>query len=110
MITDGYANVPILTPETIRANHLHGSDVSVWYGLCTFAAWKRINGKLFRTIEGSCFPTIRAIAERCGCTERSVKLSLKKLESIGLVVRAPRRGEDGEQRSNDYTLFADPQP
>ena len=106
MMTEGYANVPILTPETIGVHHLHGSDVAVWYALCSFAQWKRINGKPFKTKDGSCFPTVRAIAERCGCTERSVKLSLKRLETIGLLVRTPRHGEDGEQRSNDYVLIA----
>jgi len=91
---------PILTP----------TDLAVWVALCSFAQWKYVKGSPTKTKDGSCFPTDRAIAERAHCSIRSVKRSIKTLESLVLVVRAPRHGEDGEQRSNDYTLFADPQP
>jgi len=91
-----FVNEPILTP----------ADLAVWFALCSFAKWEYIKGKPTRTKEGSCFPTDRAIAERAHCGERSVRNSIKKLESLGHVIRTPRHGKNGEQRSNDYVLIA----
>ena len=103
-----YAKVPNLSylPGTLDAN-----DIAVWYALCSYARWEcGPKGEPIRSVPGSCFPTVRAIAGRAGCSERRVQMSLRLLEVLGHVRTEARHAENGGQRSNGYTLYAEPEP
>lgn len=46
----------------------------------------------------------RLIRKCCSCSERKVRTSLKSLEAVGLIVRAPRRLDSGS-RTTDATIL-----
>ena len=81
-------------------------DWAVWAALCTFCEWERAKGKPIKSKAGSCFPSDKAIAKRAHCSVATVKRCVRRLEELGYVSRTERHGDKGEQRSNDYTLYA----
>ena len=98
-----YATVPL--PEN---SALKPQDYAVWLSLCSFTTWEWKNGKPTTSGPGSCFPSLRKIAERVNCSVDTVKRSLNHLEAAGYIVREHRFHDDGGQDSNGYTLIANP--
>lgn len=83
---------------------------SVWVALCSFvpsSQWVTSgDGKQLRSQAGSCFPTVKKIAERARCSERSVRSALRTLEAAGYIRTSPTfAASDGGQRSNRFTLY-----
>lgn len=98
---ESYSIVPNLdSPE------LNILDHGVWAMLCRFAQWEKCKGNPFRTKEGTCSPSLRTLAQEGGCSMDTIRRSIKKLQTLGYIVINGRSGKNGEQRSNDYTLFA----
>ena len=104
------SSVPVIIhPE------LDAPSTATWYSLCSFCKWERDNkGEPIVSKTGSCFPTLAAIAERANISVPSVRRALRNLERLGYVQTAARygkrnKGEKGEQRSNGYTLIANPE-
>lgn len=54
--------------------------------------------------EGACYPSIKYIARRTSCSERTVHRALGYLESIGLIKKSQRRTEHNRCMSNYYTI------
>lgn len=53
-------------------------------------------------------PSIKTIADKCYCSENTVRAALKKLNEVGLIEIKERRREDGSQTSNQYVLLDPP--
>lgn len=52
-------------------------------------------------------PSVNTIAKKCGCSENTVRSSLKRLEELELV-GVERRKNGKENLSNVYTLYVPP--
>lgn len=56
----------------------------------------------------SCYPSHALIAERCGCSPRSVQRPLRELEEAGWITRVPRFDERGDRRSDGFIVRVEP--
>ena len=83
-------------------------DLRIWVALCSFAAWQWKDGKPTVSQPGSCFPSLKRIAEMAHCSVDTVKRSLNHLEAAGYLVRQRRFRDNGGKDSNCYTLIANP--
>jgi biotin operon repressor len=54
------------------------------------------------------YPSIKTIADKCYCSENTVRSALKKLKEVGLIEIRERRWPDGSQTSNQYILLDPP--
>lgn len=100
-----YGSVPVITKD------ISVTAWAAWSALCSFCHWKRKNGQPWISIQGSCFPTIKKLAERSHLSIRATRNAVRELEDAGYVrteeVYIKRtRGEKGEQGANRYTLYA----
>ena len=102
--TDFYVNVPLSLILNVSDR-----DFKVWAVLCSFHEWEWKDGKPTVSKPGSCFPSLRAIAERAHCSVDTVSRSLKHLEALGYVVRIHRFHDDGGKAANEYRLIANPE-
>ncbi len=82
-----------LTPVMARKG-LTPSDKLVAVGLCRFIDRK-----------GVCWPSIGALEDQTGLSERQVRRSLDELVRAGAIERRARYSEDGRQRSNLYRFL-----
>ena len=102
-----YAAVPVIIHSKLDA-----PSMAVWLSLCSFCKWERDSkGEPIISKADSCFPTLAAIAVRANISIPSVRRALRNLERLGYVRTAARygkrnKGENGEQRSNGYTLYS----
>lgn len=55
--------------------------------------------------QGECYPSIEAIAKRCGMTDRSVYNHLAALEQMGMLERQDRHGRSNLYRLNPCKFF-----
>ena len=101
--TDFYVNVPL----SLIMN-LSDRDFKIWAVLCSFHTWEWKEGKPTVSRPGSCFPSLKRIAERARCSIDTVSRSLKHLEAAGYIVRQHRFHDNGGKDSNGYTLIANP--
>ena len=76
-----------------------GSDLLVWYTLCSFSKWLYRFGKPVSAAK--IFPSHETIAKRCGLSRRTVQSSIKRLVELGYV-EIIETGIKG--RSNNYKL------
>jgi DNA-binding transcriptional regulator YhcF (GntR family) len=53
-------------------------------------------------------PSVRTLANKCYCSENTVRAALKKLHEVGLINVKGRVRDDGSQTSNQYTLLDPP--
>lgn len=51
------------------------------------------------------YPSVSRIAKLCGCSERSVRYALKRLEEAGFIEIRRRQKEGGGYTSNLYVLL-----
>lgn len=49
-------------------------------------------------------PSVRTLADKMKCSERTVRRTVAALEARGLLYRVERRAEDSRQMSNEYVL------
>ena len=54
---------------------------------------------------GRCFPSLARLAKVCEMTKRSIQTHILDLERKGLIQVIPNYRDDGQQTSNNYTLF-----
>lgn len=54
------------------------------------------------------YPSVKTIANKCGCSENTVRLSLKRLEECELI-GITRRKSGKENISNEYELYVPPE-
>ena len=54
--------------------------------------------------DGTCWPGVKGIAEKCRLSPRTVRYHLKVLRRMSLVIAEERRRDDGTQTSNIYHL------
>lgn len=59
------------------------------------------------TSKGS-HPSVSRLADKCYCSENTVRAALKKLKEVGLIEIKGRVREDGSQTSNQYYLIDPP--
>ena len=61
---------------------------------------------------GSCFPAVRTIAGKCGCSESAAREAVKQLEALGLIRKeySYRENRYGirQQTSNTYSILPIP--
>jgi hypothetical protein len=60
--------------------------------------------------DGYCWLRIDTIAEEASCSPRGVFNFIGDLVRNGYIRKAPRKGEDGKQRANDYWILLDREP
>lgn len=60
--------------------------------------------------DGYCWLKAETIAQEASCSPRAVFNFIGDLIRNGYVRKAPRRGEDGKQRANDYWILLDRMP
>ena len=94
----GYAIVP-----DIDAEELTGIDLAVWAALCRFAQWEREDGEPVKSRPGTCYPSIQGLINTTRFGKTAVCASLKKLESLGYIVRS-RRQRGKKFATTEYTL------
>jgi predicted transcriptional regulator len=76
------------------ASGLSHSTVLVYFALCRFADNKT----------QTCFPAMRTVAEKIGCSKRSVESSISELAKFGIISIEKRRKANGTNNSSLYTL------
>ena len=54
-----------------------------------------------------CFPSVSRLTDDCNMSRSSVFTNLTKLEKKGIIKRVGRVRSDGQQTSNEYTLYLD---
>lgn len=54
------------------------------------------------------YPSIKTLANKCICSENTVRSALKKLQEVGLIDSRVRRWPNGSQTSNQYILLDPP--
>ena len=59
---------------------------------------------VFASETGECWPRVSTLAEVIGCSERTAKRALRKLEAEGWIIRQRRYRKGGGQRSSLYRL------
>ena len=75
-----------------------------WLEECNLKATPyRVTCHLWSYGRGRCFPSLETIAERCRLNIKTVKSTIKELESLGLVTRQKRKAA-GVRFSNEYLL------
>src|SRR5690349_3688223 len=55
--------------------------------------------------DGYCWLKVETIAAEASCSERAVYNFIGDLIRNGFIRKAPRKGEDGKQRANDYWIL-----
>jgi biotin operon repressor len=88
---------------TIVENSILDSNLSPWAKLVYVMLCR------YADREGLCFPGIKTIAEKCGCSENTVRTSLKELQKWGALT-IERRREGRTYKSNLYMLHAPQTP
>lgn len=63
----------------------------------------------FAGADGRCFPTRRALAEKCGCSIASIDRATAELKSVGLLTVQSRKRPDGSFGASSYVLPAQSQ-
>ena len=86
-----------IIPEWLTNSEISDNAFRVYSVLCRYAD----------KIDGSCWPSIKSIGQKCGKSPSTVKRALKELEKIGAIVIDPRYNDDG-QTSNLYTIIYNP--
>lgn len=86
-----------IIPEWLTNSEVSDNAFRVYSVLCRYAD----------KIDGSCWPSIKSIGQKCGKSPSTVKRALKELEKIGAIVIDPRYNDDG-QTSNLYTIIYNP--
>ena len=61
-------------------------------------------------VDGYCWLKAETIAAEAACSRRAVFNYLGALIRNGFIRKAPRRGDDGKQRSNDYWIILNREP
>jgi len=61
--------------------------------------------KTFCNSNNTCFPSVKAIAERANCCTRKVRYVLKSLKDKSIIKIENRFRKDGSQTSNYYTIY-----
>ncbi|WP_407706182.1 helix-turn-helix domain-containing protein [Actinotignum urinale] len=80
-------------PRAIYELGLTGNQIALYGALMSFADNR-----------GQCFPSYKALAERAGMSEKTVKRGLRVLASKGVVTVANRVTQGGGATSNFYTI------
>lgn len=60
--------------------------------------------------DGECWPGMDVVAQACGVSRASLIRYIQKMEEMGLVNVSKRKGEDGRQQTNVYTLNLEWEP
>ena len=63
-----------------------------------------ILAKMADRSDSTCFPTIKHIGKKVGCSAETVRNSIKHLLSIGAIDVEYRKNDEGENTSNLYTV------
>ena len=86
-----------IVPEWLTESKVTDNAFRVYATLCRYADKE----------DGSCYPSIKSIGNRCGKSPSSVKRALKELKEIGAIKVEARYIDDG-QTSNLYTVIFNP--
>ena len=85
-----------IVPEWVIDAPISAQAVRVYAVLCRYADKD----------DGTCFPSIRTLAERINVSESTIKRGLKELKAIGAIKSQKRFDKaTGEQTSNLYTVM-----
>lgn len=85
-----------IVPEWVIDAPISAQAVRVYAVLCRYADKD----------DGTCFPSIRTLAERINVSESTIKRALKELKAIGAIKSQKRFDKaTGEQTSNLYTVM-----
>ena len=85
-----------IVPEWVIDAPISAQAVRVYAVLCRYADKD----------DGTCFPSIRTLAERIHVSESTIKRAIKELKSIGAIKSQKRFDKaTGEQTSNLYTVM-----
>jgi len=79
-------------------NDLFKSDMNV-HEIVTYAVLKA-----FSNCENNCFPSRKTIAEKCGLSLTTIKITLKSLYEKGFIEKCGQFRKNGSQTSNLYTI------
>lgn len=60
--------------------------------------------------DGECWPGMDVVAQACGVSKASMIRYIQKMEEMGLVMVSKRKGDDGRQQTNVYTLNMEWEP
>lgn len=93
MLVEGYATVP---RWVVRQMDLTSHELAVLIALADRADKENV-----------CWPSHVLLADGAGCSPRTVRRALEKLEKLGLVSWDTRKNERGGNESNLYTLHLD---
>ena len=77
----------------IHGKQLKPNGIAVYNALCRYA-----------DREGTCYPSIMAIAKKIGASRCTVLRAIQKLVSLGLVEVETRYSSNGDRASNLYIL------
>jgi len=86
-----------IVPEWLTESKVSDNAFRIYATLCRFADKD----------DGSCYPSIKTIANKCGKSPSSVKRGIKELKDLGIVT-VEARYINKEQTSNLYTIIYDP--
>lgn len=86
-----------IVPEWLIESKVSDGAFRVYATLCRFADKE----------DGSCYPSIKTIGNRCGKSPSSVKRALKELKDLGIIKVEERYIDDKGQTSNLYTVIYD---
>ena len=85
-----------IVPEWVIDAPISAQAVRVYAVLCRYADKE----------DGTCFPSIRTLAERLNVSDSTIKRALKELKSISAIKSEKRFDKaTGEQTSNLYTVY-----
>ena len=85
-----------IVPEWVIDAPISAQAVRVYAVLCRYADKE----------DGTCFPSIRTLADRLNVSDSTIKRALKELKSISAIKSEKRFDKaTGEQTSNLYTVF-----
>nr|WP_245331575.1 helix-turn-helix domain-containing protein [Clostridium algifaecis] len=60
-------------------------------------------------VEGTCFPSVKTIANDCGVSERTIQRNMNILVEEGFIIKEERYRDNGGQSSNLYRLQIKPE-
>ena len=86
-----------IIPEWLTESKVSDNAFRIYATLCRFADKD----------DGSCYPSIKTIANKCGKSPSSVKRGIKELKDLGIIT-VEARYINKEQTSNLYTIIYDP--
>ena len=87
-----------IVPEWLTESDVSDNAFRVYATLCRYADKD----------DGSCYPSIKHLGDRCNKSVSSVKRALKELKDLGAIKIQPRYIEEKGQTSNLYTVIYNP--